>query len=224
MNQLTEPAKVAPKLIQKLNVNAPSKLLVEKYLIEICRCANVPFEADEKIMREDDDEIALAEKNLNNFLSDSSVASQPISQNDTIGWASGHGSDFFDIPGVPNHPINKGPNDGSSNSGGGGMTQPINYPTPTQMAPTLPPMAPPTNMAMAPPPVYPHPQCQAPHAIPPSFVPPQAPMGHNVYSEPTHRPPSTASAPEPDHIYEEPPASFDFNLPEPPKDFPSKKG
>jgi vacuolar protein sorting-associated protein IST1 len=30
MNQLPEPSRVSPKIIQKLSVNAPSKLLVEK--------------------------------------------------------------------------------------------------------------------------------------------------------------------------------------------------
>lgn len=32
MNQLPEPSRVSPKLFQKLSVNAPSKILVEKYL------------------------------------------------------------------------------------------------------------------------------------------------------------------------------------------------
>lgn len=41
MNQLPEPSRVLPKLIQKLAVTAPSKLLVEKYLIEIAKCANI---------------------------------------------------------------------------------------------------------------------------------------------------------------------------------------
>uniref|UniRef100_A0A7E4V9B1 IST1 homolog n=1 Tax=Panagrellus redivivus TaxID=6233 RepID=A0A7E4V9B1_PANRE len=67
MNQLTEPAKVSPKLLQKLGISSPSPVLVEKYLIEICRCANVPFTPDPKIMRDDDDEIALAQRNLAAF-------------------------------------------------------------------------------------------------------------------------------------------------------------
>ncbi|KAE9556688.1 hypothetical protein FO519_000094 [Halicephalobus sp. NKZ332] len=215
MNQLTEPAKVAPKLIQKLSVNAPSKLLVEKYLIEICRCANVPFEADEKVMREDDDEIALAERNLNNFLSDSSGPT--INTSDPIGWSMDNS-----IDGLP--PINKGPGHGGSGGGIGiGMVAntapPVNptppaYPVPTHVAPTIPPPCPA--------PIYPHPNCAAPHVTPPSFAPPQAPG--NFYSDPHQRPPSTASAPEVDHIYEVPPGNFDFDFPEPPKDFPSKKG
>ena len=214
MNQLTEPAKVAPKLIQKLSVSAPSKLLVEKYLIEICKCANVPFEADEKIMREDDDEIALAEKNLNNFLSDSSGPT--LNTVDSIGWS-------MDNPIDSLPPTNTGSGHGGSGGGIGlpintaasvNPPAPVNYPPPTHVAPTLPPAGPA--------PVYPHPNCAAPHALPPSFPPPQAP-GH-IYSDPFQRPASTASAPEPDHIYEVPPSNFEFDFPEPPKDFPSKKG
>lgn len=70
MNQLPEPSRVSPKLIQKLSVTAPSKLLVEKYLIEIAKCANIDFQPDPKVMREDDDEIAAAERNLINFMNE----------------------------------------------------------------------------------------------------------------------------------------------------------
>jgi len=41
--------KVSPKLMQKMSVQAPSKLLVEKYLIEIARNYNVDYEPDEKV-------------------------------------------------------------------------------------------------------------------------------------------------------------------------------
>ncbi|KAH7701675.1 hypothetical protein AAVH_31187, partial [Aphelenchoides avenae] len=68
MNQLPEPSRVSPKLIQKLSVSAPSKILVEKYLIEIAKSAGIVFRADEKVLRDDDDEIAAAERNLINFM------------------------------------------------------------------------------------------------------------------------------------------------------------
>lgn len=64
-NQLEYPAKVSPKLIAKLSVQAPPKLLVEKYMIEIAKSAGIPFTPDPKIMRED--EVAVAEQMLIDF-------------------------------------------------------------------------------------------------------------------------------------------------------------
>ncbi|VDO93616.1 unnamed protein product [Soboliphyme baturini] len=55
-------AKVNQKLLQKLSVHTPSKLLVEKYMIEISRSHSVPFEPDKHIIRED--EVAAAEAML----------------------------------------------------------------------------------------------------------------------------------------------------------------
>ncbi|KAK4003203.1 IST1 homolog [Daphnia magna] len=43
---------VAPKLMHKLSVQAPPKILVEKYLIEIAKNYNVFYEPDPQIMRE----------------------------------------------------------------------------------------------------------------------------------------------------------------------------
>lgn len=40
---------VSPKLIQKMSVQAPPKLLVEKYLIEISKIYNVVYEPDRKV-------------------------------------------------------------------------------------------------------------------------------------------------------------------------------
>ncbi|KAI3416563.1 hypothetical protein GPALN_006103 [Globodera pallida] len=70
MNQLPEPSRVSSKLVQKLSVSAPSKLLVEKYLITIAQSAGIDFVPDAKVMREDDDEIARAERNLINFMNE----------------------------------------------------------------------------------------------------------------------------------------------------------
>lgn len=64
-NQLEFPAKVAPKLIAKLSVQAPPKLLVERYLIEIAKSAGIPFTPDPNVMRED--EVAAAEQMLIDF-------------------------------------------------------------------------------------------------------------------------------------------------------------
>uniref|UniRef100_A0AC34G1W0 IST1 homolog n=1 Tax=Panagrolaimus sp. ES5 TaxID=591445 RepID=A0AC34G1W0_9BILA len=165
MNQLTEPAKVAPKLVQKLSVSAPSKLLVEKYLIAICRCANVPFEPDEKVMREDDDEIALAERNLNNFVSD-----EPIpSKGDGIGWM--HDSSILDqLPQAPTNNINHPPGGGNNSGGGGGGTAvPFNYPS---LNPGTPQAPPPQNSAHMPPPTH-----MAP-TFPPQQISPNLPPTH----------------------------------------------
>lgn len=45
---------VNDKLIRKLSIQAPSKKLVENYLIEIARSHNVPYEPDSDIMKEDE--------------------------------------------------------------------------------------------------------------------------------------------------------------------------
>ncbi|VDK36102.1 unnamed protein product [Gongylonema pulchrum] len=64
-NQLEYPAKVSPKLIAKLSVQAPPKLLVERYMIEISKSAGIPFTPDANVMRED--EVAAAEQMLIDF-------------------------------------------------------------------------------------------------------------------------------------------------------------
>ncbi|CAJ0939432.1 unnamed protein product, partial [Mesorhabditis belari] len=64
-NQLEAPAKVSPKLIQKLDIAAPPKPLVERYLIEIASAAGIPFTPDPNVMRED--EVSQAEKMLIKF-------------------------------------------------------------------------------------------------------------------------------------------------------------
>ena len=49
----------------KLSANAPPKILVEKYMIEITRANGVAFEPDPSVMR--DDEVAAAEAMLIDF-------------------------------------------------------------------------------------------------------------------------------------------------------------
>lgn len=47
------PANVSEKLQHKMSIQAPPKLLVEKYLIEIAKIFNIDYEPDQQIMRED---------------------------------------------------------------------------------------------------------------------------------------------------------------------------
>ena len=58
-NQLNN---VSEKVMQKLSVQAPPKLLVERYMMEIAKSYNVPFEPDPTVM--EDDEILKAEEML----------------------------------------------------------------------------------------------------------------------------------------------------------------
>ncbi|XP_014663402.1 PREDICTED: IST1 homolog isoform X1 [Priapulus caudatus] len=56
---------VSEKLMHKLGVQAPPKLLVERYLIEIARSHNVPYEPDPTVMNQD--EVYAAESQLIDF-------------------------------------------------------------------------------------------------------------------------------------------------------------
>lgn len=49
---------VSPKLMQKLSVQAPPRLLVEQYLIEIAKSHDVPYEPDKSVMEEPSDEVS----------------------------------------------------------------------------------------------------------------------------------------------------------------------
>lgn len=57
---------VNEKVLHRLAATPPPKILVERYLIEIARSHNVPFEPDPKVMQED--EIALAENQLGQLI------------------------------------------------------------------------------------------------------------------------------------------------------------
>ncbi|KAI6242032.1 IST1-like protein [Aphelenchoides fujianensis] len=224
MNQLPEPSRVSPKLIAKLSTSAPNKLLIEKYLIEISRAAGIEFTPDPKVMREDDDEVALAERNLINFMND-----------DKIGWnvPQGGGGPHDAPPAPPNNPPpghqgnfppgNYGgpppPNFGNQGGGGGGQAMPahFNYPTPNHQAPAAPqpqghpdasfghlggPPAPPPQLAAH------NPAIPPPNVVQPSHPPPSA----NI--------PASKDKSEPaEHIYEVPnDKDFDYEFPEPPTD------
>jgi len=62
-NQLNN---VNEKVLHRLAATPPPKILVERYLIEIARSHNVPFEPDARVMQED--EIALAENQLGQLI------------------------------------------------------------------------------------------------------------------------------------------------------------
>ena len=47
------PANVSEKLQHKMSIQAPPKLLVEKYLIEIAKIYNIEYEPDPQIMKDD---------------------------------------------------------------------------------------------------------------------------------------------------------------------------
>jgi vacuolar protein sorting-associated protein IST1 len=207
MNQLPEPSRVSPKLIQKLSVSAPSKILVEKYLIEIAKSAGIPFTPDEKVLRDDDDEIAAAERNLINFMKE-----------EQIGWSVQQQQNKNDGPGGPpgGPPYNPGPDGGmgGGGGGGGGSRVPFAYPPPQHAAPKPPVTAPPNmypSTTLPPPPQYAAP-------TPKDAQQPMDPMDDYLdYVAPKNPMPGSASAPnDTEHIYEVPPGEDDLMFPEPP--------
>jgi len=195
MNQLPEPSRVSTKLIQKLAVSAPSKILVEKYLVEIARSAGIPFTPDPKVMRDDDDEIASAERNLVNFMNEEQIGWNVTPKNNNDG---GHG--------------NFGPSGGAgSGTGGGGGMKDFNYPAPIYEAPKAPPSEASFGSGM-----YPKPNI-APVDYQASNLPSYKDTQIN-YGVPHNLVPGSANAPHPpsneiDHIYEVPPGEEGDTLP-----------
>lgn len=49
---------VSEKLMHKLDLGAPPKILVEKYLVEIAKSHNVPYEPDARVMNEEEEAVA----------------------------------------------------------------------------------------------------------------------------------------------------------------------
>lgn len=130
---------VSPKLMHKLAVQAPPKILVERYLIEIARNYNVPYEPDPQVMK--DDELHGADGLL--------IDLNDLNRGDGSGGGpSGGGS---------------GPSSGGGGGGGGGFNLPVvpsggfDAPPPPlgfvdpALKPTLPEAGP-----AAPPPVMPY--------------------------------------------------------------------
>ena len=95
---------VSPKLMHKLSIQAPPKLLVEKYLIEIAKNYNVAYEPDMSVMAEE--EVASSGAQLINLDGDDDKGDNPGG-----GSGSGGGGGFaeppaaeFNLPAVPSQP------------------------------------------------------------------------------------------------------------------------
>uniref|UniRef100_A0A0P4WZ47 IST1 homolog n=1 Tax=Scylla olivacea TaxID=85551 RepID=A0A0P4WZ47_SCYOL len=121
---------ISERLIHKLSVQAPPKVLVEKYLIEIAKNYNVEYEPDPQVMREDewgkDPLISLDEKN--NLGNDGAGGGgggggvnippaagfigyppQPMPQQPFAYPASGAGVMDLNLPNVPGQPVHPQP-------------------------------------------------------------------------------------------------------------------
>lgn len=59
--------RISQKLKHKLSIQAPPKLLVEKYLIEIAKTYDIPYEPDPQIMREESDGVLIDLSDKNNL-------------------------------------------------------------------------------------------------------------------------------------------------------------
>lgn len=121
---------VSEKLKHKLSIHAPPKILVEKYLIEIAKNYNVPYEPDPQVMREDEQARgidALLFDNTSNNLGGEGNKSRPPG--------------FVGYPQPPLVPDN---------------FQPFSYPTLPEKSSPIPPDTgmgyPPTSQPYAPPP------------------------------------------------------------------------
>jgi vacuolar protein sorting-associated protein IST1 len=152
------PANVSEKLQHKMSIQAPPKLLVEKYLIEIAKIFNIDYEPDQSIMKGDEN------RQDGTFLID--FAGDKNNLDGNIPTPPGPGFAAFPqpppIPILPHPPQNipfnyppgpsypnSGPypisyhNSGPSNQGGGGYSHPsapYNYNIPPNpQPPSLPP-------------------------------------------------------------------------------------
>lgn len=214
MNQLPEPSRVSPKLVQKLSVSAPSKLLVEKYLVTIAQSAGVDFTPDPKIMRDDDDEIARAERNLINFMNEEQYGWSVKSDDGNSITGTGKGSTIFNANNNGKGNVNNG-----SDSNGMPKGMSANPYSSTGIPP-------PDYAAPPPPPSYQQPQQYVSNMYPSANVVAPYPTQQN-FAHGTVQPSS-------EHIYETPPTirahpatiekDDDFFLPkfpEPPKEFPT---
>lgn len=200
---------VSEKVMHKLGVQAPPKILIERYMIEIARSYNVPFEPDASVMAQD--EIFSAE----NLLID-------LDENQKGGGGSGGygggGSGGYG---------GGGGGYGAGGIGGGGFIEPQKYPPQPQ------PPGPPSQGAM----YYPPPQSQQPqneYKMPPPVpsVPAAGSSGYpppgsgisasappNEHSPPpaySTRPPSPKQVQRPMDSFPDLPAVPNSTLPDPP--------
>uniref|UniRef100_A0A182M0A7 IST1 homolog n=1 Tax=Anopheles culicifacies TaxID=139723 RepID=A0A182M0A7_9DIPT len=126
------PHKVSDKLMHKLAIQAPPKLLVEKYLIEIAKIFNVDYEPDPLVMKDDRSNVMDGEDSVLIDLADKNNLDG--SSSGGAGSSGGNGQ-------------NRG---GGSGGGGGGSTAAaassnvgfVAYPPPIPQLPVVPPTLP----------------------------------------------------------------------------------
>lgn len=82
----TSSHKVSDKLMHKLAIQAPPKLLVEKYLIEIAKIYNIEYEPDPQVMRENEPDAFLIDLSDKNNLSGGGGGGAPAPQPGFIGY------------------------------------------------------------------------------------------------------------------------------------------
>ncbi|XP_053673419.1 IST1 homolog [Anopheles nili] len=120
------PHKVSDKLMHKLAIQAPPKLLVEKYLIEIARIFNVDYEPDPLVMK--DDRSSIMDGGMDTLI-------DLADKNNLDGSSGGAGA-------------SGGGSSGSGGSGGGGTAVApasvgfVAYPPAAPQIPVLPPIIP----------------------------------------------------------------------------------
>ena len=137
------PSNVSEKLQHKMSIQAPPKLLVEKYLIEIAKIFNIDYEPDQSIMKDEQQRpegflIDLGDKNnLDGYI-------PPPPNAGFIGYP--QPPQLPVMPQPPNIPFNyPGPSGGVSTSYSNFPSTPYNYnippnPMPQQQPPQIPSM------------------------------------------------------------------------------------
>ncbi|XP_075164175.1 increased sodium tolerance 1-like protein isoform X2 [Haematobia irritans] len=112
---------VSHKLMHKLQLQAPPKLLVEKYLIEIAKNYNIEYEPDPQVMNEDGDGQAKDQSLID------------LSDRNNLGGGGPHEIGFIGYPSLPpmpavpnNKPFNYPPPYGGG-GGGGAAAPPLPY-------------------------------------------------------------------------------------------------
>lgn len=119
---------VSPKLMHKLSVQAPPKITVEKYLIEIARYYNVAYEPDPQVMNQDE-----------TFSADNLIDLMPgiPDKNDlNSNTGRGGGGGGFVEPGAAAYPPPYAP--AAAGGAPGAAAQPFNYPPMGQNIPAPP--------------------------------------------------------------------------------------
>jgi len=122
--------RVNPKLLHKLAVHAPPKILVEKYMVEIAKSHNVPFTPDPNVMR--DDEVAAAEAMLIDFQNRGEQGYGWMYPPQVTNHTQGPPPPTNMYPGVPHGPPQP-------------VVQPFNYPPPAGSASAPPELKVPLN-------------------------------------------------------------------------------